>query len=282
MNNQYFIFTDIDGTLYDHGNNRIPVSSKEALIKAKANGHKIFICSGRCYSDIDPFYFELPIDGFVVGGGAHVILNDHQEYFTPMPLQELDYLKDYLMKHDIGFALEGVHKIFLYGEAHEIYRYFLSATGLYPNLDDTTFNKILTNRNTYPVHEMSKTDYQETLKFSFYSKKKKELEELLSRLPDTVVGYFDNMSDMMTTGEFYMKNTSKATGMDIVLKAYDHPLERTIALGDNMNDLEMIMHAGIGIAMGNACDELKRKADFVTKHISDDGFAYALEKFKLI
>lgn len=62
----------------------------------------------------------------------------------------------------------------------------------------------------------------------------------------------------------------------------DCGLKDTIALGDSLNDMEMIRHAGVGIAMGNAVDALKENADYVTKDIADDGFAHALRQLCLI
>ena len=54
-----------------------------------------------------------------------------------------------------------------------------------------------------------------------------------------------------------------------------------MACGDNPNDLEMIVFAGIGVAMGNAEDVVKEAADFVTLPNYEDGVAYAIEKFVL-
>jgi hydroxymethylpyrimidine pyrophosphatase-like HAD family hydrolase len=55
--------------------------------------------------------------------------------------------------------------------------------------------------------------------------------------------------------------------------------EETIAIGDNFNDKEMIIYAGQGVAMGNAPDEIKSVADFVTDTNNRDGVARALEHF---
>jgi hydroxymethylpyrimidine pyrophosphatase-like HAD family hydrolase len=57
---------------------------------------------------------------------------------------------------------------------------------------------------------------------------------------------------------------------------------RTIAFGDGGNDISMIRQAGIGIAMGNAIDELKRQADYVTTSVDDDGIRRALRHFQVI
>lgn len=56
------------------------------------------------------------------------------------------------------------------------------------------------------------------------------------------------------------------------------PLERTVAFGDGGNDVPMLEHAGIGVAMGNASDQVKSKADMVTTSVDDDGIANALSK----
>lgn len=58
--------------------------------------------------------------------------------------------------------------------------------------------------------------------------------------------------------------------------------EEAIAFGDNLNDLEMLSYVGVGVAMGNAVDETKKKADFVTKPINQDGISYALQKLQVI
>ena len=56
----------------------------------------------------------------------------------------------------------------------------------------------------------------------------------------------------------------------------------TMAFGDGGNDKQMLQHVSLAIAMGNAGDELKSIADFVTKDVDDDGVAYALKHYGLI
>ena len=54
-----------------------------------------------------------------------------------------------------------------------------------------------------------------------------------------------------------------------------------MAIGDHPNDLDMVQYAGIGVAMGNAVDELKKIADYITSTNNEDGAAKAIEKFIL-
>ena len=58
--------------------------------------------------------------------------------------------------------------------------------------------------------------------------------------------------------------------------------EEIIAVGDGVNDIEMIEYAEIGVAMGNACDELKKIADIVTTSVVEDGIKEVFEKLKII
>lgn len=75
------------------------------------------------------------------------------------------------------------------------------------------------------------------------------------------------------------RGVSKASGLIELCRAIDVPLEQTIAIGDAPNDLEIIQTAGLGIAMGNAEEQIKQRAGFVTLDNDHDGIAHAIEKF---
>ena len=76
--------------------------------------------------------------------------------------------------------------------------------------------------------------------------------------------------------EIYSPTISKAVGMRAVLEHYGIDVEESYAFGDGVNDVEMIRYAGHGIAMGNACDELKEAADEVCGPVTEDGLAHYL------
>ena len=66
----------------------------------------------------------------------------------------------------------------------------------------------------------------------------------------------------------------------LALQGISH--EETIAFGDGENDIGMLQYAGIGVALGNAGEEVKAAADYVTADIDDDGVWKALEHFHII
>ena len=70
--------------------------------------------------------------------------------------------------------------------------------------------------------------------------------------------------------------------MDAVLAHFNVTLEESMAFGDGENDLSMLVHAGIGVAMGTASGEVKAQADYVTGTVDEDGIVAALLHFGLI
>ena len=81
--------------------------------------------------------------------------------------------------------------------------------------------------------------------------------------------------------EIVNNQVSKLGALDFLCEKYGIALENTLAIGDNFNDMPMIKHAGKGIAMGNAPDEVKQVADYVTGTNDENGFYKALAKMSL-
>jgi hydroxymethylpyrimidine pyrophosphatase-like HAD family hydrolase len=79
----------------------------------------------------------------------------------------------------------------------------------------------------------------------------------------------------------FIKGEGKAKGMKIALEALGLAREDSVAIGDSANDLDMIAYAGTGIAVGNACSELKAAAGWVSAPCGQGGIARALDYLKL-
>ena len=83
------------------------------------------------------------------------------------------------------------------------------------------------------------------------------------------------------TLEFTVPGCSKGYGLEKLCEYLGVPLARTIAVGDSENDNEAVRAAGLGIAVGNATEELKRLADAVVADNDHDGCAEAIDRFLL-
>lgn len=67
-----------------------------------------------------------------------------------------------------------------------------------------------------------------------------------------------------------------------MLEHFNIPIEESVAFGDGDNDIEMIRHCGVGVAMGNASDRVKESADLVTTDVRDHGVVNALKNLGLL
>ncbi len=99
--------------------------------------------------------------------------------------------------------------------------------------------------------------------------------------------YFDAIAFSMEgidayAGEIGINGIHKATGMERYLNYVGMSREDSIAIGDGANDLQMMEYAGIGVAMGNALLDVKKRADMVTDAIGEDGLYRAFVKLGLI
>lgn len=81
--------------------------------------------------------------------------------------------------------------------------------------------------------------------------------------------------------EFLNKEVNKGVGVEMLAKHLGIKREEVMTLGDAGNDIHMIEYAGLGVAMGNAFEEVKEVADYITDTNENDGVAKAIEKFIL-
>ena len=84
------------------------------------------------------------------------------------------------------------------------------------------------------------------------------------------------------SGEITSFHINKATGMDSVIHYFNADIKDTIAIGDGFNDLSMFEKAHLSVAMGNAPQEIKDKADRITTSLDEDGVYNAFKELKLI
>ena len=82
--------------------------------------------------------------------------------------------------------------------------------------------------------------------------------------------------------EVTAKHVSKEQALHELAQHYQVPLEQVMSIGDNFNDLPMLKKAGIGVAMGNAPQEVKEGAAVVTKTNNENGAGHAVETYVLI
>ncbi len=269
-----YIFLDIDGTLVDF-QGKLADSALEALKTAKANGHKLFVCTGRQRSQIYPWLLEkVEFDGAVCSSGAYVMANGEciaQHCFSK---EYITFLADYFTAARTPYCVQTEHTLMLEkwcGDA--IVEHYL-ADGIDRGKIDSLFGM------TKIVGSVQELTVAEKL---IYYGAPKGLSDVAADLGDrfSVVRYsFGSMGDRC--GEVTDSRYTKATGMAEILRRFDAPRSATIAFGDGDNDLEMMDFASFGVAMGNGTPALRAAADMVTDDINSNGLYNAFKKLGLI
>lgn len=255
------VFFDIDGTLWDADNN-IPESTKIAIKKLKKAGNYAFICSGRARGYIqNPELMALDFDGVVAGCGTHIEWHGNTIYLHEIDDTLAKLTLETVRKHDIRPIFEGRNHLYF---DEEDFGSDLYGKKLIRELGDRWY----TIKDHVGDWEFSK------LSCDIQGKETKECFEKLSP-------YYDFLVHNSMFVEMVPKGHSKASGIAKVCEYLKIDVFDTFAVGDSVNDLEMLKFAGTGIAMGNASDDAKQVADYVTASLNNDGIYKAMEHFGL-
>ncbi|MDR1618351.1 MAG: Cof-type HAD-IIB family hydrolase [Treponema sp.] len=255
------VFLDIDGTLIMGAEG--PFDDDVAAIeRARRQGHRIFFNTGRSLAVIPPYLMAAPwVDGIIAGGGSHVLLREGDRldtiYHVQVDEDALCAIGAFYLAHPKWCIFEG---------ETEVYAIPARGTPEYPMKIEESYH-IVEGAGDFHGRYAGAV----VTKITIDGAVTREEAALFAGRFNTF--WLGGYSEAVISGE------SKARGMEIALTALGIPPARSVAVGDSANDLEMIRRAGIGIAMGNACDELKRAAAWITAPCGRGGVARALEKW---
>lgn len=253
---------DLDKTLLDHADMRIPGSALRALEELRKSGVLIVLATGR---DMDSCYSRKYLDWVkpdarIDQNGTKVIADGTLLYEHFIDRGLLRRMMDYAEEHGVGFGVTiGDDDYYVHPERvkeAEIRRWGECGR----RFRDP--EKML----SLPVRTVAFIGTTE------------ESEEMERHFPEVTLRMFS----INYGADIIEKGFSKADGLERLCSYYGVPLEETYAFGDSLNDLEIIERAHVGIAMGNAREELKEKADYITTAIDDDGIWNACVHFGLV
>lgn len=258
------VFFDIDGTLWDE-NMVVPESTKQAIRQLQNKGHKAFVCTGRAMGNVnDPQFDEIGFDGFVAACGNHVEMDGKILYERNMSYEDVKAIYDASRQYHMPIIYEGTQYQWLDRDGFDGDSYIdyivqkLKEVAVY--LDECELEEIHANKFSALVKE--NTNY------------------------DAIKGLLKDRFDFMDHGDGIVEavpvGTSKATGIEWLCKHLGVAIEETYALGDSVNDIEMLQFVGHSIAMGNASQVAKDAAEYITTNIHQDGVLNALKHYGLI
>ena len=254
------ILFDIDGTLLDH-EKKLPASAKEAISSLKEKGHEVAIATGRPTYFFEELREELDIDTFVCFNGQYVVDENEVIYRNPIDKEKLARL--------LSFSSPNEHPlVFMGAEAMK------ASIDFHPNIEES-----FATLDARIIHPKSNSNYFNETEI---------YQAMLYCEEDEESFYRDNMQDLnfIRWHKYAMDvlpfGGSKAQGIEKLIEKKGFTKDQVYAFGDYYNDVEMLQYVGHGIAMGNAPEDVKQVARYVTKDVDDNGIAYGLEMVGLL
>ena len=248
------LFFDIDGTLVSFKTHQIPQSTIDALTEAKAHGLKVYISTGRPLLFINNLsQIEPLIDGYITTTGALCIVGKDRFNCHEIDKPSVKKILEAADRWHKSAVVVGAEHIAVVNDSDALTEQFRKSLNL-----DFEFS---------PLDVVMKEPILQVSPF-FDDEQEKEV---MKGLPDCVSSrWHPAFTDITNIG------ADKGKALLAMAKHEGLKIEETIAFGDGGNDIPIIRQAGIGVAMGNARDEVKAAADYVTTSVDEDGVRNAL------
>ncbi len=255
------VFFDIDGTLVSFRTHRISPAVLDGLHRLQARGVKLFIATGRHRLSIGLAADAFPFDGFITVNGQFCFAGDRVLRSNPIPRQVVAQQVELLESTKAPCLFLGEQGTMLVNQDPR--------TDIFPS----QLNLPLPD----PVPPRQVLEQEAIYQMTAFFTREEELAAGDRFFPGLeVMRWHPAFVDVIAPGG------GKDHGMDAILEHFGFDLSESMAFGDGENDLPMLRHAHIGVAMGNADEFVKRQADYVTGCVDEDGILTALEHFELI
>ncbi len=257
------VAVDIDGTLLN-SQGIITEKTQQAIQRIIEKGVIFTICTGRPIQGVERFNRLLNLDEpFITYNGAMIVMGKSRKIL-----------------YEQGLTAEDARNVLAWAKKLK------TTYVIWSN------NQLYANELNEKVHDYKKLSTVEPLLA--------EDEEALIRNgitkilwyddADKIEGYQNTLEGQLGDGvsyytskptflEFVDKRVSKAMAMEKLGEHFGIKAEEMMAIGDGFNDLPMIEYAGMGVAMSNAPEAIKEKADYVTLSNDEDGIAHVLDQF---
>lgn len=252
---------DVDMTLLDHKNWEIPQSALETIERLREN-HIIVLATGR---DMDSSFSvsvrdQIRPDAIIHLNGTKVTVGDKVIYEHTFDKKLLKRILDYTGKtpYSVGTTI-GNRDYYVHPEV--VKKHDLDLWGE-------------CGRQFFDPYELEGLKVR-TMAYIGDEAGAKAMEKAF---PEINVHMFAQKRG----ADVVEKKASKAVGLLRLCEYFHVPVSETVAFGDSMNDYDILKAAGMGIAMGNAMEELKKAADYVTDPIDQDGIKNACLHFGMI
>ncbi len=267
--NYNMLVLDIDGTLVG-SDKTISEKTREAIIKAQQRGKIVAIASGRSIAGIRKTASNISLEqygGYVIAYNGTTVVNCKTGeciYNQMVPKELVKPVYEAAKRVNAGIVVYNDNT-----------KEMISGNGL------NEYIKIDAEACNVTINEVS--DFVKAINFPFNKFLLSGKPEHMAEVEKIMAKEFGDRLNVFRSDPFYVellpRYVDKGVAVEKLVKHLDIQREKVICIGDSYNDLPMLRFAGMGVAMGNAQQEVKEIADYVTTSNDEDGIVNVIDKF---
>ena len=260
---------DMDGTLLN-SEKKVTERTKKAIADARAKGVTVVLATGRPIDGVVRYLEELDMytdnDYVLSYNGGLVLKTKTKEVICKVALTGADVKELYTLSEKLGVNIHA----------------FSEKEGLVtPKISEYTEVEANINNIKINIKDFNTVEDTESYIKIMMIDQPEILQKAVDNLPKEIYDKYTVVRSAPYFLEFLNKEVNKGVGVELLAKHLGVTQGEIITMGDAGNDYHMIEYAGMGIAMGNAFDEIKKIANYITDSHDEDGVATAIEKFIL-
>ncbi|HEY0187820.1 MAG TPA: HAD hydrolase family protein [Cellulomonas sp.] len=270
------VFLDVDGTYAHHG--VVPPAHAAVVAAARAAGNRVLLCTGRPLAMLPPHVLAAGFDGIVASAGGYVEVDGQvlEDLRYPAPLAARTVAA--LDRADAAYILEAPTALYGRPGVDERMRVELAGHLRDPGRrDDEGPGDIF--RSLVMTDDLSSCSFAKITYFASTA----PWEELAEEIGDQVYVLPSSISGMgASAGEIQMTGVHKALGIEVVVARLGAGPQDVVAVGDGLNDLEMLAYAGTSVAIEGADPRVLAVAGHVAAGPQDEGLVDAFRMLGLV
>lgn len=256
-----YIFLDIDGTILDHRAKDIYKDTKESIRQAQANGAKVFINTGRSYSEIPKSLINFGFDGYVCALGTYIIYENKVIYDKRLGKENVEFIRSVFKDINCIELYEGIKDNYVMLDKG--FKWIIRCAHI-----AFTFNSSL-------CYKMNQAQVDDITKMTVVGIKLGKWLDILEEKFNVIVG--QGGDSPLYHAEVTTLGHNKASGIATLKKVLKNDNAYTICIGDSNNDKDMLQYCDMSYCMGNGSAKAKQYAKKVTSSIKNNGVGQALK-----
>ena len=267
------IALDMDGTLLD-SDMQVSRANQEAIRCACAAGKHVALSTGRCLAELQETLDILPEIRYLVCENGSCIYDYHKKnilHLAPLDPREILFILDLVQDQDV--VIQFFHN-------HRAHFNRPDSSWCAPFSVDM-FRPVFDKTGVWDVQLVEKFRAKpfQVEKLLLYFKDADSRWRMRAMLEEHPLKLSDSSGFML---EIVSEGADKGIGLQKLCEHLGMGIEETIAVGDSMNDIEILQAAGLSAAMGNACEDAKEAADIITDDCDHDGVARVIREYLLM